>query len=225
MQQTHDDIAFLTIGPSIVVRTHPAASVLKRVFDITVAAVALAVLLPVGLVVASAIMLTSPGRVTFRQRRVGLYGESFRIVKFRTMVRDAEARLQTDPELHAIYLANNHKVPAELDTRVTRLGRFLRSTSLDEIPQFWNVLVGHMSLVGPRPVVPGEVQRYGRYTSVYESVRPGVTGPWQCGGRSDVSYDERVRLDVDYVQNWTLWTDIVILLKTIPAVLRRHGAH
>jgi undecaprenyl-phosphate galactose phosphotransferase len=141
------------------------------------------------------------------------------------MVRDAEARLHSDPELHAIYIENNHKVPAALDTRVTRLGRFLRSTSLDEIPQFWNVLVGHMSMVGPRPVVPGELGRYGRYASIYTSVRPGLTGPWQAGGRSAVSYDERVKLDVDYVENWTLWTDIVILLKTIPAVLRRHGAH
>ncbi|HUR77936.1 MAG TPA: sugar transferase [Acidimicrobiales bacterium] len=218
-------MAFITVGPPIAVRTHPAASILKRSFDVMVAAVALAVLLPIGAVLATIIFVTSPGRITFRQRRIGLYGESFPIIKFRTMVRDAETRLQTDPELHAVYLANNHKVPAELDTRVTRLGRFLRSTSLDEIPQFWNVLVGHMSLVGPRPVVPGEIERYGRFTSVYESVRPGLTGLWQCSGRSEVSYDERVRMDVEYVENWTLWTDIVILLKTIPAVLRRHGAH
>jgi lipopolysaccharide/colanic/teichoic acid biosynthesis glycosyltransferase len=204
---------------------HPATSVAKRLLDVVVATIALIVLAPVALIVGLSILLTSPGRVTFRQHRIGLGGEDFRIIKFRSMVRDAEAHLRSDAKLFAIYLANNHKIPAELDSRITRLGHFLRKTSLDEIPQFWNVLAGHMSLVGPRPVVPGELFRYGQHASVYESVRPGLTGPWQAGGRSEIDYDQRVQMDVEYVENWSLWTDIVVMVKTVPAVLRRHGAH
>ncbi len=206
-------------------RLQPTSSTAKRVFDVVVASVALLVLLPVLLLIALAIFITSPGRVSFRQTRVGLHGEDFRIFKFRTMVRDAERRLVTDAKLREIYLANDHKVPAALDTRVTRLGRFLRKTSLDELPQLLNVLRGHMSLVGPRPVVPGELFRYGRYTSLYESVRPGVTGLWQASGRSNVRYDERVKLDAEYVQNWSFGRDLKIILKTVPAVLKSHGAH
>ncbi|MEY2398613.1 MAG: hypothetical protein QOJ00_1787 [Actinomycetota bacterium] len=204
---------------------HPTSSTAKRVLDVAIASAALVVLLPVLLVIALAIFITSPGRVSFRQTRIGLNGDGFQIFKFRTMVRDAERRLVTDAKLREIYLANDHKVPAHLDTRVTRLGRFLRKTSLDELPQLVNVIKGQMSLVGPRPVVPSELFRYGRYSSLYQSVRPGVTGLWQASGRSTLRYDERVKLDADYVQNWSFSRDLKIILKTIPAVLRSHGAH
>lgn len=226
MLQFQDDLSI-----SVATRVHearlanPARSVAKRLIDIVVASVALVVLTPAALVLGLAIFLSSPGRVTFKQRRIGRNGEVFHIIKFRTMVNDAEKRLQSDPDLYALYLANNHKIPAELDTRITRLGRFLRSSSLDEIPQFWNVLVGHMSLVGPRPVVETELERYGRFADVYESVRPGLTGLWQASGRSTVSYSERVRMDVSYVNNWSFSSDLAIVLRTIPAVLRRQGAH
>lgn len=211
--------------PRSTARTHPAGSVVKRALDILVAGVALIVLLPLMLLVALAVFISSPGRVTFKQKRIGFEGEGFRIIKFRTMVADAERRLRTDHNLRELYLANNHKIPAHLDTRITKIGKFLRATSLDELPQFWNVFVGHMSLVGPRPIVTGELERYGEMAPVYESVRPGLTGIWQASGRSTVSYTERVEMDVDYVMNWSLKNDIVIILKTIPAVLRRHGAH
>jgi lipopolysaccharide/colanic/teichoic acid biosynthesis glycosyltransferase len=206
-------------------RVLPATSIAKRAFDILVSGIALILLLPIMLVVALAVFISSPGRVDFRQKRIGFEGEGFRIIKFRTMVADAERRLRTDHELRALYLANNHKIPAHLDTRITRIGRFLRATSLDELPQFWNVFVGHMSLVGPRPIVTGELERYGEMAPVYESVRPGLTGVWQASGRSTVSYEERVQMDVDYVANWSFKNDLIIILKTIPAVLKRHGAH
>ncbi len=206
-------------------RAHPAASIAKRALDIVVSGVALILLTPIMLLVALAVFISSPGKVAFRQKRIGFEGEGFRIVKFRTMVADAERRLRTDHNLRSLYLANNHKIPAHLDTRITKIGRFLRATSLDELPQFWNVFVGHMSLVGPRPIVTGELERYGEMAPVYESVRPGLTGVWQASGRSTVSYTERVQMDVDYVTNWSFKNDIVIIFKTIPAVLKRHGAH
>ena len=138
---------------------------------------------------------------------------------------DAEEVLENDPELYALYLANDHKLPPEHDTRITSVGRFIRKTSLDELPQLWNILFGHMSLVGPRPVVPSEIAKYGDCIPIYESVRPGLTGPWQASGRSNLSFAERVELDADYVLNWGFWTDIKIMIKTVPAVLMSHGAH
>lgn len=208
-----------------VASTRLVGSAAKRGFDIVAASFALMVLAPVMLLVALAVFISSPGRVVFRQQRIGLDGERFKIIKFRTMVADAERLLRTDPHLRELYLAHNHKVPAQLDTRITRIGRFLRATSLDEIPQFWNVLVGHMSLVGPRPIVIDELIRYGEAAPIYESVRPGITGVWQASGRSHISYAERVALDVDYVASWSFKNDLIIILKTIPAVIRCHGAH
>lgn len=202
-----------------------ARRIAKRGFDIAVALVGLIVATPLAAVIIPAILLTSPGRITFRQKRIGLHGEIFHIMKFRTMVRHAETLLETDPELHRIYMENDHKIPAELDTRVTKLGKFLRKTSLDELPQLWNILLGHMSLVGPRPVVETEIAKYGEYIPIYESVRPGLTGPWQASGRSTLPFHERVELDVDYITNWTFRNDIAVMIKTVPAVLLRHGAH
>lgn len=205
---------------------HTSANrILKRAIDIVAAILVMVVFAPVVGLITMAILVTSPGRVTFKQARIGRNGELFHIMKFRSMVPHAEKILETDPELRRIYLENDHKIPAELDTRITKLGRFLRATSLDELPQVWNILWGHMSLVGPRPVVPSEIQKYGEYIPIYESVRPGLTGPWQASGRSTLPFHERALLDVDYVTNWKLSTDIKLLFKTVPAVLLRHGAH
>lgn len=203
----------------------PLALACKRIIDVAGAAVLLAAFSPVMLAVAVAVKLTSPGPVLFRQRRVGLHGRLFTLYKFRSMVADAEARLRADRRLYEMYQANGFKVPAEQDPRITPLGRFLRKTSLDELPQLWNVLKGDMSLVGPRPIVPSELGNYDGLRAAYLSMRPGVTGYWQVSGRSEVDYPDRVACDLHYVLNWTFVMDLVILLNTIPAVLRQRGAY
>jgi len=136
---------------------------------------------------------------------------------------DAEERLRHDPALYDAYLANNFKVPGR-DPRLTPVGRYLRMMSVDEIPQLFNVLGGHMSLVGHRPVVPDELVLYGDLRPAYVAVRPGITGAWQVSGRSRVGYPERAMIDYDYVSDWTLRNDFKILLKTVPAIVRAHGA-
>lgn len=198
----------------------------KRAFDITAVTVGGLVILPVLVALAVAIRLDSPGPVLYRQRRIGRDGKPFRVWKFRTMVRDAEQRL-------AALLASDDRARAEWeatqklvrDPRVTRVGQLLRKTSLDELPQLWNVLMGEMSLVGPRPIVQDEVAKYAGAFDLYTQVRPGITGFWQVSGRSDTSYEYRVDLDTYYVRNWSVWLDIEILLRTVRVVLRREGAY
>lgn len=193
----------------------------KRALDIGIATTALIVLAPLLLLTALVIALTMGRPVIFAQRRVGHGGAPFRCYKFRTMSHDAEQRLQD-------YLRDNPDAADEWretrklkrDPRITTLGQTLRTTSLDELPQLFNVLGGDMSCVGPRPVVPEELALYGRDVDAYLAARPGITGPWQVSGRNALSYADRVALDRDYVQNWSLWTDVVILARTIPAVTR-----
>jgi exopolysaccharide biosynthesis polyprenyl glycosylphosphotransferase len=194
---------------------------LKRTMDISVAAVALAVAMPVMLLVAACIKLTSPGPVLFSQERVGRRGSRFRIRKFRTMVQDAEAQESRLRPLSAhpawLLLAD--------DPRITRLGRVLRHTSLDELPQLWNVLVGDMSLVGPRPMPPmvdAQIQGWQRRRL---DLTPGVTGLWQVLGRTDLAFEEMLKLDYLYVTNWSLWQDVKLLVQTLPVVIRRTGAN
>jgi lipopolysaccharide/colanic/teichoic acid biosynthesis glycosyltransferase len=142
------------------------------------------------------------------------------------MRRDAEQVLKADPDLYRKYIANNYKLPKGKDPRITFIGRILRELSLDEIPQLLNVLKGEMSLVGPRPVVPAEIEQYGDYASLLLSVRPGLTGQWQVSGRSDIAdYARRVRLDMEYIRDQSLARDFQILVQTVPAVLSRDGAH
>lgn len=198
-------------------------AVLKRAADVVLATLFLVALAPVILVLTVVLKVTSRGPVFFRQPRIGRGGKVFRLVKFRTMRTDAEERLRRDPALYDEYLANNFKLPGR-DPRLTPLGRHLRKFSIDEIPQLVNVVAGHMSLVGPRPVVPDELVLYGDFRPAYEAVRPGVTGAWQVGGRSRVGYPERAMIDYDYVSTWTLAGDFKILLRTIPATVRAHGA-
>ena len=199
--------------------------VIKRAMDIVLASVALVVLAPVMLLIAIAVRGESPGPVFFRQNRPGLGGRRFGMLKFRSMRRDAEAVLKADPALYDLFLENDCKLPADLDPRITRVGRFLRRTSLDELPQLWNVLRGEMSLVGPRPVVGPELEEYGDTTPMLLSVRPGMTGLWQVSGRSRLQYPERAIIDIEYVERWSLSRDFQIMLRTVPAVLRARGAH
>lgn len=202
----------------------PATSRAKRALDLVLILGTAPLTVPLGLVTALLVRLTSHGPVLFGQQRVGLGGSRFTMYKFRTMHRDAEALLQQDPSLWHDYVANGYKVPAELDRRITPLGRFLRRSSLDELPQLLNVLAGQMSLVGPRPVVPRELENYGDRLAVYLSVRPGITGAWQVNGRSTIDYPDRVDIDAEYVQRWSVWLDVKILLKTPIAVLSTRGA-
>jgi len=197
----------------------------KRTIDIVaVVLVALAVL-PLCAVIVIALKIASPGPVLFTQSRVGRDGRPFRMLKFRTMYVDADERVRADPALYARFVECDFKLPAEEDTRIVPLGRFLRTTSLDELPQLLNVLCGDMSLVGPRPVVPEEVASYGSLVDAYLRARPGLTGRWQTTGRSTVKFPERAGVDAEYLESWSLTCDLRILLKTIPCVLRRHGAH
>jgi lipopolysaccharide/colanic/teichoic acid biosynthesis glycosyltransferase len=199
---------------------------LKRAVDVSIAFVALLVMLPV-MVVLTVMVKRDGGPALFRQRRVGRGGELFAIYKFRSMAVDAEERLRSDPDLYAQYVANDFKLPADEDPRITRLGRFLRASSLDELPQLVNVLRGEMSMVGPRPVVAAELVEYRSRgaEAAYLSARPGVTGLWQTSGRSLVGYDERIEMDVTYLQRSSLRTDVSILVRTVGAVLRHEGAH
>jgi Undecaprenyl-phosphate galactose phosphotransferase WbaP len=200
--------------------------VIKRVMDIVLIFLALPVLLPIILVVSAIVRLTSPGPIFFSHRRICTNGSFFSMWKFRTMCVNSSAVLEQHlsrfPDARAEWL-QNHKL--KRDPRVTGLGRMLRRYSLDELPQVWNVLSGRMSLVGPRPIVAAEVERYGDCFECYCRVKPGVTGLWQVSGRSKLTYDERVRLDCDYVKNWSLLQDIKILFLTLRSVVNQDGAY
>jgi exopolysaccharide production protein ExoY len=216
-------------GSPLMVLASPASRMVqllaKRMVDIVGAAVGLILTGPLLAVLALAIRLESPGPVLFGQRRIGAWGRPFRCLKFRTMRVDAEELLRNDPVLHSQYVKNNYKLPEGQDPRITRMGELLRKTSLDELPQFWNVLRGDMSLVGPRPVVPDELNEYGGKRRVLLSVQPGMSGAWAVGGRSKVGYPHRAAIELRYVRRWWLWADLSILWRTLPAVLKKRGAH
>jgi undecaprenyl-phosphate galactose phosphotransferase len=197
----------------------------KRAFDIAVTALLLVTVAPVLLAIAL-LVRRDGGPALIRHRRIGADGVAFDCYKFRSMVVDAESALETllaaNPTLRDEW-ARDFKLRD--DPRITRLGRFLRRTSLDELPQLFNVLRGDMSLVGPRPIVDAEVPRYGSCFADYIACRPGITGLWQVTGRNDVSYDRRVELDASYARGWSVALDLRILLKTLVVVLRRDGAY
>jgi lipopolysaccharide/colanic/teichoic acid biosynthesis glycosyltransferase len=199
---------------------------LKPLFDISIVLLSLPILLPFGLVVAGLIRLSSPGPSLFRHRRVGQFQETLFVWKFRTMYEDSdnllEKHLAAEPEARREW-ADTHKL--RNDPRVTPIGRLLRKTSLDEIPQFINVLAGEMSIIGPRPIVESEKAKYGMYLQMFSYAMPGITGLWKVSGRCDVTYSERVLLDVRYINEWSLWMEFKILLKTIFVMVHREGAY
>ena len=201
-----------------------AADIAKRAADIVGAMVLLVLTAPVLILIAIAIRVDSRGPALFAHRRLGRGGRHFDCLKFRTMQLDAEHRVFEDDQLRHHYVSNHFKIPAHLDPRITRLGRILRRSSLDELPQLWNVLKGDMALVGPRPIVALEATHYGDKHNDLLSVRPGLTGQWAVNGRSQVGYPERVDLELDYIRNRSLLKDAVILAKTPWTVLTRRGA-
>lgn len=200
--------------------------ILKAAMDYVGAAVGILLLLPVFAVIVVLMKRFDPGPIIYRRRVLGVSGKHFDAFKFRTMIVNADEVLQE-------YLDNNEQAREEWakygklkdDPRVTWLGKFLRRTSLDELPQLFNVLKGQMSLVGPRMITPEEVQRYGQWNMNIHTVKPGITGLWQISGRSEVDYDERVRLDMHYIRNYSFWVDLQILFWTVPTVVFRNGAY
>lgn len=200
--------------------------VVKRAVDIAAVIAAGIVALPAALAIAIAIRINSPGPVFYKQKRIGLAGGEFTAWKFRTMVMHAsdvlEQHLNRDERLREEW---RQFQKLRDDPRITRVGRFLRRTSLDELPQLWNILLGDMSLVGPRPIIRPETSRYGDGFAIYQKVKPGLTGLWQVSGRNQLSYQERVELDLYYIRNWSPWLDIYILGRTVTAVLQARGAY
>ncbi|MBK5348370.1 MULTISPECIES: sugar transferase [Bacillus] len=198
----------------------------KRVVDVFGAIMGLIVFSPIFLIIPFAYMRgEARGPVFFKQMRIGKNGNKFYIRKFRSMVVDAESKLKANEVLYKKYTENNYKLEPHEDPRITKIGRFLRETSLDELPQLINVLKGEMSLVGPRPVVEEELREYGNKAPHLLAVKPGVTGYWQVSGRSGVGYPERVDLELHYVYNQSIVFDFSIILKTIYLVLSRKGAY
>jgi lipopolysaccharide/colanic/teichoic acid biosynthesis glycosyltransferase len=190
--------------------------------DRVLALMAIIVLAPLLVGVSFAVAISSRGPIFFRQVRIGRHGEPFVIHKFRSMYIDAEERLA---EIEHLNESDGTLFKVREDPRVTPVGRYLRRFSIDEMPQFFDVLLGRMSLVGPRPPLPTEVDRYASLVRRRLVVKPGITGLWQVSGRSDLSWDESVRLDLLYVESWSLALDITIMMKTVLAVLRRRGAY
>ncbi|TFH33924.1 MAG: sugar transferase [Bacteroidia bacterium] len=197
---------------------------IKSFFDYLFAIVAMVICLPIFVVVAIAIKLCSKGPVFFKQERLGLNGRRFLLYKFRTMLKDADSKLgdllNSSDELRKQF---NENFKLKDDPRVTRVGKILRKTSLDELPQIFNVLMGQMNLIGPRPIVREEVEKYGEAFYELIRVKPGISGLWQISGRNDVEYDRRVQLDLFYIKNWSLWMDIMILLRTLIVVIQGRG--
>jgi Undecaprenyl-phosphate galactose phosphotransferase WbaP len=203
----------------------PTSLLIKRISDLVIVSLGALIASPLLLFIAAAIRWSSPGPILYSQERIGRHGRRFRAWKFRTMVPNADQvlkeLLEKDPALRAEWEAD-HKL--KNDPRITWIGRFLRKTSLDELPQLWNIFRGEMSLVGPRPIVEAEIEKYGEYYEQYAAVTPGLTGLWQISGRNKTTYQERIEYDAYYVRNWSLWLDLHILISTVRVVLLREGA-
>ena len=207
-------------------RSSPIDALAVRLLDMLIASAVLIFLAPLLLLVAALVFIVDPGPIFFAHRRLGRDGRTFPCLKFRSMVVDSEQRLKellaTSEDARAEW-ARDFKL--RRDPRITPIGNFLRKTSIDELPQLLNVLRGEMSIVGPRPIVAGEIERYGRYFADYSRVKPGITGLWQVSGRNNVHYRRRVALDVTYARNKSLALDLRILMMTVPAVLLAKGSY
>lgn len=200
----------------------PLYRAIKRTMDVVIAGILLVLSMPLLLLIAFLIKITMPGPVIFSQKRAGKNGVTFDLLKFRSMIIDAESA-RTALEKHNEAEGPVFKI--KNDPRVTKLGSFLRKFSIDELPQLWNVLKGDMSLVGPRPPLPGEVEKYAPWQQRRLEMRPGLTCIWQVSGRNKIAFDDWMKLDLYYIDNWSIWLDIKILLQTIPAVLTGEGAY
>ena len=219
---TVNEFAYVPLVYVNKVRLTGSDNFLKLVLDYLVTITGLILISPLLALIALLVKVTSPGPILHKRRVMGINGKQFQALKFRTMAVDGDAIMDKHPALKE-ELARNHKLKD--DPRVTKIGAFLRKYSLDELPQLFNVLNRDMSLVGPRMISPEEVAMYKQFDMNLLTVNPGITGLWQVSGRSDISYDERVRLDMYYIRNWSLWLDLQLLFQTIPAVIRGRGAY
>jgi exopolysaccharide production protein ExoY len=222
-----DHLTAPTVNISEVIKYEIKHIPVKRTFDIIFSLLVLILCSPLFAILATLIRLTSPGKALYSQERVGRGGKSFRCYKFRTMFLDADKRLHDilkNDSLKKLEWEQSHKL--KNDPRVTKIGSFLRKTSLDELPQFWNVLIGDLSVVGPRPVVQEEITKhFGMKAAKILSVRPGITGIWQVSGRSDISYSKRIQLDEKYVDTHSIALDLKLIVKTIPSIVTSKGAY
>lgn len=204
----------------------PIQAKIKRIFDLSIALLGFILVSPIFLIIMVLIRVTTKGSVFFIQERYGMNGQLIKVIKFRTMVENAEEMLEeiikNNPQLREEY--NTYR-KLKNDPRITPIGKILRKTSLDELPQLINVIKGDLSIVGPRPMLKDEMERYGKYGKVVLKVYPGITGLWQVSGRNNLPFSERVRLDIYYINNWSFWLDIIIILKTIPVLLHKDGAY
>lgn len=205
-------------------KKRPVYRFFKRVFDIVISLIALIFLSPIFLIIAILVKYQDGGPVIYAQTRVGEKGKLFKIYKFRSMILNADEVLRQNPELYQKYVDDGFKLPAEEDPRITKIGRFLRKTSLDEMPQFLNVLKGEMSMVGPRPIIQDELIEYGDQVDKLLSVKPGAFGLWQASGRSNVTYPERCSVELEYVDNASAVYDLKIFFKTIISIIKTDGA-
>lgn len=218
----HRGLAFSTQNNLL----NPVDKMFKSIFDFMMTIILIIIFSPLLLILYILVYLTTKGKPIFKHERIGKDGKPFDVYKFRTMYPNAqqilEALLESDDNIQQEW-EKDFKLKA--DPRITKIGAFLRKTSLDELPQLINVIIGEMSLVGPRPIVADEIKKYGEYFNYFKAVKPGITGLWQISGRNDVGYDERVQLDTWYVRNWSIEQDLIILMKTIVAVLFRKGSY
>lgn len=217
-----DEIAGVPLLTVSEIRLKGANAVIKRAVDIVSSSLGLAALSPVFLAFGLLVKLTSAGPVFFRQERIGLDEKPFYMFKFRSMIQNADALF---PQLEPLSEVEGHLFKIKDDPRITPIGKFMRRWSIDELPQLLNVLIGDMSLIGPRPPLPREVVKYNSWHKKRLRVRPGITGPWQVAGRSLLPFEDMVRLDIYYIENWSLWLDFKILLRTVPVVLLGRGAY
>ena len=203
---------------------HSVYHFFKRITDILVSLVALIVLSPIILILAILIFVQDGHNPFYRQIRIGQYGKPFGMFKFRSMIFNADKVLENNPKLYQKYVDNGFKLPEGEDPRVTKIGAFIRKTSLDEIPQFLNVLIGEMALVGPRPIVKKEMLEYGDQIGEFLSVKPGALGLWQASGRANIGYPERCDIELEYVRNASYWYDVKVFFACCISILKRDGA-